>query len=86
MGCFDNEKNVESCIKMVEGEDGAALVEVLARHLDRESTVLELGMGRVQTWVSWRIISRSRGPTTRLFLSIDTSTVIQALTYCYSTP
>ena len=29
---------------MVEGEDGAAVVEVLARHLDRESTVLELGM------------------------------------------
>jgi cyclopropane fatty-acyl-phospholipid synthase-like methyltransferase len=45
MGFFDDEENVESYIKMVEGEDGAALVEVLARHLDHGATVLELGMG-----------------------------------------
>lgn len=45
MGYFDKEENVESYIKMVEGEDGAALVEVLARYLAQGATVLELGMG-----------------------------------------
>ena len=45
MGYFDSEENVESYIKMVDGYDGAALVEVLTRHLPDGSTVLELGMG-----------------------------------------
>ena len=45
MGFFDSEENVEAYIKMVAGEDGAALVEVLTHHVDRGATVLELGMG-----------------------------------------
>ena len=45
VGFFDSEENVESYIKMVEGEDGAALVEVLTRHVKKGASVLELGMG-----------------------------------------
>lgn len=45
MGYFDNKDNVESYIKMVDGYDGSAIVEVLVRHLAAGSSVLELGMG-----------------------------------------
>ena len=45
LGFFDSEENVESYIKMVAGEDGAALVDVLTRHADKGATLLELGMG-----------------------------------------
>jgi SAM-dependent methyltransferase len=42
---FDNEQNVDSYIKMVDGYDGASLVDILRRHLAPGATVLELGMG-----------------------------------------
>jgi len=45
MSFFDGEKNVDWCLRMSEGYDGAELVEVLSRHLARGSTVPELGMG-----------------------------------------
>jgi len=45
LGYFDSEENVESYIDMVKGCDGAALVEILRRHLPGGSSVLEIGMG-----------------------------------------
>lgn len=45
MPYFDDESNVEQYIEMAEGYDGAALIEVLARHCSTGSSVLELGMG-----------------------------------------
>ncbi len=45
MGYFDDINNVREYIKMVEGLDGADLVEVLKKFVEKDSTVLELGMG-----------------------------------------
>ncbi len=45
MGYFDNEKNVQQYIDMVEGYDGKVLIDVLKTYLPEGSTVLELGMG-----------------------------------------
>jgi SAM-dependent methyltransferase len=45
MSYFENEKNVEDYVKMAEGYDGRALIEVLATYMAPGSTVLELGMG-----------------------------------------
>lgn len=45
MGFFDNEDNVNTYIKMVEDYDGEALMSVLHSHLDKKSTLLEIGMG-----------------------------------------
>ena len=45
MGYFDNRENVESYVRMAEGYDGRALIEVLKKHLASGSAVLELGMG-----------------------------------------
>jgi SAM-dependent methyltransferase len=45
MSYFDDEKNVEAYINMVEGYDGRELIAVLKRHLPTGATVLELGMG-----------------------------------------
>lgn len=42
---FDDEKNVEAYVKMAEGYDGRALIEILKKYLKKGSTVLELGMG-----------------------------------------
>ncbi len=42
---FDKEKNVKDYIEMVEGMDGRELIEILKRHLEKGSSVLELGMG-----------------------------------------
>ena len=45
MGYFDDEKNVQSYIRMAEGYDGKELIELLKTYLLEGSTVLELGMG-----------------------------------------
>ena len=45
MGYFDDEQNVEDYVKMAEGYDGRALIDILKKHLRNGSTVLELGMG-----------------------------------------
>jgi len=45
MGFFDTEKGVDEYIKMAEGYDGAELIKILQKHLPKNSTVLELGMG-----------------------------------------
>ena len=45
MGYFDDSKNVEEYVKLADGYDGRALIEVLASYLAPGSTVLELGMG-----------------------------------------
>jgi len=45
MGYFDSEKNVQDYIKMVEGYDATELINILRKHLKRDSTLLELGMG-----------------------------------------
>ncbi|MEM7155809.1 MAG: class I SAM-dependent methyltransferase [Myxococcota bacterium] len=45
MSFFDDEANVDQYLQMAEGYDGAALVEVLGRHLQPGASVLELGMG-----------------------------------------
>jgi SAM-dependent methyltransferase len=45
VGLFDTEEGVRKYLEMVEGQDGAALVEVLKRHLPAGSSVLEIGMG-----------------------------------------
>ncbi len=45
MGYFDDEKNVQDYIEMVDGYDGAALIKVLQDYLPDESALLELGMG-----------------------------------------
>ncbi len=45
MAYFDERKNVEDYIKMVEGYDGRELIAVLKKYLPAGSTVLELGMG-----------------------------------------
>ncbi len=45
MNYYDDAKNVASYIKMAEGYDGTALVQVLTQYLPVGSAVLELGMG-----------------------------------------
>lgn len=45
MGYFDDAKNIEEYVKMAEGYDGRALIDVLKKYLRNGSTVLELGMG-----------------------------------------
>ena len=45
MGYFDSEKNVKEYIEMVEGYDGAELINALKGYLPKGSTLLELGMG-----------------------------------------
>ena len=45
MGYYDTEEGVDEYVKMAEGYDGRALVEVLKKYLTRNATVLELGMG-----------------------------------------
>lgn len=45
MDYFDEEKNVEEYVKMAQGYDGRALIDVLRQYLPERSTVLELGMG-----------------------------------------
>ncbi len=45
MGYFDDLKNVEKYLKMVEGYDGRELIKVLKTYLPKGSSVLELGMG-----------------------------------------
>jgi cyclopropane fatty-acyl-phospholipid synthase-like methyltransferase len=45
MGYFDNEKNVQDYINMVEGYDPIELINTLRKHLKIGSTLLELGMG-----------------------------------------
>jgi len=45
MGYFDSEKTVEEYIEMVEGYDGAELINALKGYLPKGSTLLELGMG-----------------------------------------
>jgi cyclopropane fatty-acyl-phospholipid synthase-like methyltransferase len=45
MGYFDNDKNVQDYIEMVEGYDGAELINALEDYLPKGSTLLELGMG-----------------------------------------
>lgn len=45
MNYFDDKKNVEDYIKMAEGYDGRALIEILRTYLKAGSTVLELGIG-----------------------------------------
>lgn len=45
MGFFDNKKNVQEYIDMVEEYDGTEIIETLRTYLPKNSTVLELGMG-----------------------------------------
>ncbi len=45
MGFFDDEKNVQSYIEMVDGYDGQWLIDVLKTYVSEGATVLELGMG-----------------------------------------
>ena len=45
MAYFDTRENVENYIKMVDGEDGRELINILKKHLSPGSMVLELGMG-----------------------------------------
>ena len=45
MGYFDSDKNVQEYIEMVEGYDGAELINSLKDFLPEGSTILELGMG-----------------------------------------
>ncbi|MDX1418142.1 MAG: class I SAM-dependent methyltransferase [Candidatus Promineifilaceae bacterium] len=45
MNFFDDEKNVEDYVKMAEGYDGRALIDILRKYLNNEAAVLELGMG-----------------------------------------
>jgi cyclopropane fatty-acyl-phospholipid synthase-like methyltransferase len=45
MEYFDSRENVENYIKMVDGDDGRDLINILKKHLSLGSTVLELGMG-----------------------------------------
>ena len=45
MGYFDNEKNVQDYIKMVEDYNPIELINILRKNLEKGSTLLELGMG-----------------------------------------
>lgn len=45
MSYYDDPKNVEEYIRLADGYDGRALVDLLCDHLPAGSTVLELGMG-----------------------------------------
>lgn len=45
MSYFDDVKNVDEYIRMVEGYDGRELIAILKEHLPAGATVLELGMG-----------------------------------------
>ena len=45
MGYFDDKKNVEEYVGMVEGLDGRKLIEILKKYIKKGATVLELGMG-----------------------------------------
>ena len=45
MGFYDKEDNIESYSKFIPTHDGAELIRVLRAHLDKGSTVLELGIG-----------------------------------------
>jgi cyclopropane fatty-acyl-phospholipid synthase-like methyltransferase len=45
MGYFDNKKNVQNYIKMINGYDGRELINELKNFLKKDSTLLELGMG-----------------------------------------
>jgi cyclopropane fatty-acyl-phospholipid synthase-like methyltransferase len=45
MEYFDNEKNVQDYINMVEGYDPTELINILLEYLLKGSTLLELGMG-----------------------------------------
>jgi trans-aconitate methyltransferase len=45
MGYFDNKKNVQDYIKMVEGYDGTELINDLRNYLKNGSSILEIGMG-----------------------------------------
>ena len=45
MGYYDSDEDVEEYIRMAEGYDGRALIDVLRKYLENGSTGLELGMG-----------------------------------------
>ena len=45
MGYFHSEKNVLDYIRMADGYDGRHLIGILTTHLQKGSTLLELGMG-----------------------------------------
>ena len=45
MGYFDIEKNVQDYINMVKEYDGTDLINILRKYLQKDSTLLELGMG-----------------------------------------
>jgi len=45
MSYYNDEKNVEEYIRMAEGYDGRALVQILKGMLPKDATILELGMG-----------------------------------------
>lgn len=45
MGFYDEMNNVKQYISMAEGYDGSSLIEILKKHLQEGSSVLELGMG-----------------------------------------
>ena len=45
MGYFDSEKNVQGYINMVKEYDGTDLINILRKYLQKDSTVIELGMG-----------------------------------------
>ena len=56
MTYFEDKKNIEIYIKMAEGYDGRALIELLKTYLVPDSRVLELGMG---PGVDFEILSES---------------------------
>ncbi len=45
MGWYDSKKNVNEYIKIAEGYDGKALIDILKKFLPKGSTILELVMG-----------------------------------------
>lgn len=45
MGFYDDEETANEYIAMAEDYDGSLLINVLSKHLSKNSTVLELGMG-----------------------------------------
>ena len=45
MSFYDDPKNAEDYVKLAKGYDGAALIQILKKHLSDGSSLLELGMG-----------------------------------------
>lgn len=45
MGFYDKQENIDKYSKFIPNHDGAELVDVLGKYLEKDSTVLELGMG-----------------------------------------